>query len=117
MLRRTLAIAIKELLQLRRDPRTTLALFGMPIVMLLIYGYALSFDVQHIRFAVVDQDGTRAGREVSDSFVRSGYFDLVVHGNDVRVLDPLFDAGRIQAALVIPAAYGADLAARRATTL
>ena len=117
MMRRTLAIAIKELLQLRRDPRTTLALFGMPIVMLLLYGYALSFDVQHIRFAVVDHDGTRAGREVADSFVRSGYFDLVVHGNDVRVLDPLFDAGRIQAALVIPATYGADLAARRATTL
>jgi len=117
MMRRTLAIAIKELLQLRRDPRTTLALFGMPIVMLLLYGYALSFDVQHIRFAVVDHDGTRASREVADSFVRSGYFDLVVHGNDVRVLDPLFDAGRIQAALVIPATYGADLAARRATTL
>ena len=45
MIRRTLAVAVKELLQLRRDWRTTLTLLGMPMVLLLIYGYALSFDV------------------------------------------------------------------------
>ena len=117
MLRRTLAIAVKELLQLRRDPRTALTLLGMPMVMLLIYGYALSFDVQHIRLAVVDQDGTRASRDVAQSFLGSGYFDLVLQGRDPRALDPLFDSGRVQAALVIPSGYGADLAARRGTTL
>jgi len=117
MLRRTLAIAVKELLQLRRDPRTALTLLGMPMVMLLIYGYALSFDVQHIRLAVVDQDGTRAAREVAQSFLGSGYFDLVLQGRDPRALDRLFDSGRVQAALVIPSGYGADLAARRGTTL
>ena len=117
MLRRTLAIAVKELLQLRRDPRTALTLLGMPMVMLLIYGYALSFDVQHIRFAVVDQDGTRPSRDVAQAFLQSGYFDLVSQGRDPRVLDALFDSGRIQAALVIPSGYGSDLAARRSTTL
>jgi ABC-2 type transport system permease protein len=117
MLRRTLAIAIKELLQLRRDPRTTLALFGMPIVMLLIYGYALSFDVQHIRLAVVDQDGTRAARDVARAFLESGYFDPVSRGQDPRILDALFDSGSVQAALVIPANYGTDLATWRPTTL
>ncbi len=117
MLRRTLAIAVKELLQLRRDPRTALTLLGMPMLMLLIYGYALSFDVQHIRLAVVDQDGTRAARDVAQSFLRSGYFDLVLQDRDPRSLDPLFDSGRVQAALVIPSGYGADLAARRGTTL
>ncbi len=117
MLRRTLAVAVKELLQLRRDPRTTLALFGMPIVMLLLYGYALSFDVQHIRLLVVDQDGGRAARDVTQSFLKSGYFDLVSQGRDPRVMDPLFDSGVAQAALVIPAGYTSDLAARRATTI
>jgi ABC-2 type transport system permease protein len=117
MLRRTLAIAVKELLQLRRDPRTALTLLGMPMVMLLIYGYALSFDVQHIRFAVVNQDGTRTSRDVAQAFLQSGYFDLVSQGRDPRVLDALFDSGRIQAALVIPTGYGSDLAARRSTTL
>jgi len=117
MLRRTLAVAVKELLQLRRDLRTAFTLFGMPVVLLLLYGYALSFDVQHIRLAVVDQDGTRASRDVATSFLESGYFDLVVQGSDPRVLDRLFDDGRVQAALVIPARYGSGLAARRPTTL
>ncbi len=117
MLRRTLAVAVKELLQLRRDPRTAFTLFGMPVVLLLLYGYALSFDVQHIRLAVVDQDGTRAARDAATAFLESGYFDLVLHTQDPRALDAMFDSGRAQAALVIPAQYGSDLAARRPTTL
>jgi ABC-2 type transport system permease protein len=117
MLRRTLAIAVKELLQLRRDLRTALTLLGMPIVLLFIYGYALSFDVQHIRLAVVDEDSSRGSREVAEAFLRSGYFDLVAHSNDERSLGPLFDSGRAQAALVIPWLYGTNLAAHRPTTL
>ncbi len=117
MIRRTVAIAVKEFLQLFRDWRTMLTLLVMPMVLLLIYGFALSFDVEHIRLAVVDQDGTRASREVREAFLRSGYFDLVAAGHDERSLDALFDSGKVQAALVIPARYGADLAARRATTV
>jgi ABC-2 type transport system permease protein len=117
VIRRTLAIAVKELLQLRRDPRTALTLLGMPVALLFIYGYALSFDVQHIRLAVVDQDGTRAAREVVQSFLRSGYFDLVATLPEARSLDAAFDRGRLQAALVIPARYAADLTAGRPATL
>lgn len=113
MIRRTLAVAIKELLQLRRDWRSTLTLLGMPMVLLMIYGFALSFDVQHIRLAVIDQDGTQAARNVVQAFLESGYFDLVHNGHDVRALDRLFDSGRAQAAVVIPARYGADRAAER----
>jgi ABC-2 type transport system permease protein len=117
MIRRTLAIAVKELLQLRRDPRTALTLLAMPVLLLFIYGYALSFDVQHIRLAIVDEDGSRASRDVAEAFLRSGYFDLVAHGSDVRVLDALFDSGEAQAALVVPARYSDDLAGGRATKL
>ena len=117
MFRRTLAVTVKELLQLRRDPRTALTLLGMPIALLFIYGYALSFDVQHIRLAVVDQDGSRAARDVKDAFLKSGYFDLVSDTSDVRVLDRLFDTGKAQAALVVPPKYGSDLASPRPTTL
>ncbi len=117
MIRRTLAIAVKELLQLRRDLRTALTLLGMPVALLFIYGYALSFDVQHIRLAVVDQDGTRASRDVVQAFLRSGYFDLVAALPEPRSLDAEFDGGRVQAALVIPAEYAADLTAGRRTTL
>ncbi len=117
MIRRTFAITVKELLQLFRDWRTMLTLLVMPMVLLLIYGFALSFDVEHIRLVVIDHDGSRAAREVHEAFLRSGYFDLVASGHDERTLDGMFDVGEAQAALVIPAGYGADLAARRATTV
>ncbi len=117
MIRRTLAVAVKELLQLKRDWRSTAALLGMPLVLLLIYGFALSFDVQHIRLAVIDHDGTQAARDVQQAFLESGYFDLVHRGHDPRVLDGLFDSGRAQAAVVVPDQYGADLAAGRATSV
>lgn len=113
MTRRALAVAVKELLHLRRDWRTSLALLGMPMVLLLIYGYALSFDVQHIRLMVVDLDGTRASRELRESFLRSGYFDLAASGRDQRAVLPAFDSGRAQAALVVPEGYAAALAAGR----
>lgn len=113
MIRRTLAIAVKELLQLRRDPRTSLTLLGMPIVLLFIYGYALSFDVTHIRLAVIDLDRTQASRELSDAFLHSDHFDLVASSEDVRDLDGLMATGKGQAGLVVPAGFDAALAAHR----
>lgn len=117
MIRRVLAVAIKELLQLRRDWRTAFALVAMPVVLLLIYGFALSFDVRDIRLAVVDQSRTRASRELVEAFLQSGYFVRVADLDDSRPLDELFDRGTAQAALVIPAELGADVAGRRRTAL
>ncbi|HOC41625.1 MAG TPA: ABC transporter permease [Thermoanaerobaculales bacterium] len=117
MIRRVLAVAVKELLQLRRDWRTTFALVAMPVVLLLIYGFALSFDVRDIRLAVVDQSRTRASRGVIEAFLQSGYFVRVADLAEPRPLDRLFDRGTAQAALVIPADFGADVAGRRQTTL
>lgn len=117
MIRRTLAVAVKELLQLRRDWRVVFTLILMPMALVLIYGYALSFDVEHIRLVIVDQDGSRAAREAAQAFFSSGHFDHAGTTRDVRELDRLLDTGRAQAALVVPAGYGADLAVRRSTTL
>jgi energy-coupling factor transporter ATP-binding protein EcfA2 len=77
MIRRLAAVAVKELLQLRRDWRTALTLLGMPVLLLLIYGYALSFDVEHVRLAVLDRSGTSASRSVVEGFFSSGYFERV----------------------------------------
>jgi ABC-2 type transport system permease protein len=117
MIRRMLAVAVKELLQLRRDRRTILALLAMPVVLLMIYGFALSFDVRDIRLAVVDQSRSRASREVVEAFLRSGYFARVADLDETRPLDGLFDRGTAQAALVIPTGFGADVAGRRRTAL
>lgn len=117
MIRRILAVAVKELLQLRRDWRTALALLGMPIVLLLIYGYALSFDVQDIRLAVVDLSKTTDSRRLIQAFLESGYFVRVASPAETRPLDELFDSGRVQAALVIGADFADDVTARRSTAL
>ena len=117
MIRRVLATTVKELLQLRRDWRTALALLGMPIVLLMIYGYALSFDVTDIRLGVVDHSRTQASRRLVEAFLKSGYFVQKAVIDDVRPLDDLFTAETIQAALVIPADFASRTSARRPTSI
>jgi ABC-2 type transport system permease protein len=117
VIRRVLATAVKELLQLRRDWRTALALLGMPIVLLMIYGFALSFDVTDIRLGIVDQSRTQDSRRVVEAFLKSGYFVQKAVVDDTRPLDDLFTAETIQAALVIPADFDARTAARRPTSI
>lgn len=117
MIRRILATTVKELLQLKRDWRTALALLAMPVVLLMIYGYALSFDVTDIRFGVVDLSKTRASRQVVEAFLKSGYFVQTAVVDDERPLDHLFDSETVQAALVIPADFANKAAARESTSL
>ncbi|MGC8916541.1 MAG: ABC transporter permease [Thermoanaerobaculum sp.] len=111
MIRRIWAVGYKEVLHGLRDVRTLTALVIMPGVLLLIYGFALSFDVEHVRLGVVDLDGSPAARTLVDRFVAGPTFHLVRYSRDIRDLDAWFDAFEVQAALVIPKGYGAALAA------
>jgi ABC-2 type transport system permease protein len=117
MIRRILATTVKELLQLRRDWRTSMALLAMPVVLLLIYGFALSFDVENIRLGIVDHSRTRASRQVVDAFLKSGHFIRTATLDDLRPTDALLDSGAIQAALVIPADFGSNIAGRGPASL
>ena len=74
---KTVAVARKELRQIRRDRRTLLILLFVPAFFLLIYGYALNFDIRNVRLALQDNDRSSASRELVSAFVNSGYFDLV----------------------------------------
>ena len=73
---KALAVYRKELRQISRDRRTLLILVFVPAFFLLLYGYALNFDIRHIALAVEDRDGTPESRSVVSAFVNSGYFDL-----------------------------------------
>ena len=117
MIRRVLTVALKELLQLKRDWRTAGALLGMPVILLLVYGFALSFDVQDIRLAVVDHSRTPDSRQLVEAFLQTGYFVRVATLDETRPLDRLFDSGHAQAALVIDADFSSELAARRPTAI
>jgi ABC-2 type transport system permease protein len=68
MWQRVLALAQKEFIQIRRDPRTLGMMIVLPIIWLVLFGYAFSFDVKEIKVAVVDNSGTTTGATVADSF-------------------------------------------------
>lgn len=103
------AMVRKELHQISRDRRTLLILVFVPALFLLLYGYALNFDIKNIDLAVEDQDGSTASRALIASFTNSGYFNYAGGVHSQRELDWLVDTNAARAALVIPAGYGRDL--------
>jgi ABC-2 type transport system permease protein len=111
--RKTLSIAVKEFRQIARDRRTLLILLFVPVFFLLLYGYALTFDIRNIPLAVQDNDRSSASREVISTFVNSGYFDFIDDiSNEEEIVRRLED-GSARAVLVIPAGFGRDVRAAR----
>lgn len=107
------AVAVKEMRQIGRDGRTLLILLFVPAFFLFVYGYALNFDIRHIRLVVKDDDRSAASRELVSAFVNSGYFDLTgTVTSDAEVEAAIFD-GDARAALVIPPRFGQDVAQAR----
>ncbi|OFV91314.1 MAG: hypothetical protein A3G76_06780 [Acidobacteria bacterium RIFCSPLOWO2_12_FULL_65_11] len=114
---KTWAVALKELRQIRRDKRRLVILLFVPAFFLLLYGYALNFDVRNIRLGVEDNDRSTASREVISAFVNSGYFDFVREvGSDRDIVDAI-DRDEVRAVLVIPSAFGRDAATLRPTSV
>ncbi|HEU5050665.1 MAG TPA: ABC transporter permease [Gemmatimonadales bacterium] len=114
--RRLVAVARKELIQLRRDRRSLTLAFLLPVALLVIFAYAISWDVRNVRTVVVDDDGTARSRALTEAFAASGYFTLERAG-DSRDVAPLLDRGDAQLALVIPAGFAAELGAGRPAPL
>jgi len=79
MMLRTLALVRKEFLHILRDPRTLGVMFLMPIVQLLLLGYAATTDIEHLRTAVLDGDKTAESRELIEVYRASNYFDIVYY--------------------------------------
>ena len=112
-----LAVMRKEMRQIRRDRRTLLILLFVPAFFLLVYGYALNFDIRHIAIGVDDRDHSSASREVVSAFSNSGYFDVVATVANAREIDGLLNRNDARAVLVIPAKFGSDAAAGRPTSV
>jgi ABC-2 type transport system permease protein len=108
-LRKIRAMARKEMLQASRDPLSLAMLLGVPTMMLLLYGYALNFDVRHVALAVQDQDKSPRSRELVSAFVNSTYFDLVATPEPGQDLERLTARRVAKAILVIPTDYGRTL--------
>ncbi len=107
----------KEFRQIRRDSRSLIFMIFIPAFMLLMFGFALNFDVKHIPLAVVDQDGSRTSRELVEKFRTTEYFDLKAVLGRTDEIDGLMARERIRAALVIPETFSEDLLAGRSPSV
>lgn len=108
-MRKAVAVARKEFRQIVRDQRTLLILLFVPAFFLLLYGYALNFDIRHVRLAVEDNDRTADSRRLVSAFINSGYFDLVASVRSEAEIERLLDRGDARAVLVIPEGLGRRL--------
>ncbi|MGA2039199.1 MAG: ABC transporter permease [Bryobacteraceae bacterium] len=107
--RRTRAMFIKELHHVTRDSRSLLLALAMPVMMLLLYGYALSLDVDHIPALVYDQDGSSASRDLVRQFQGSRFFDIKGFAAGYPQIEREINFSRILMGIVIPRDFGHDL--------
>jgi len=99
------AVAIKEVRQIRRDRRTLVVLLFMPAFFLLLYGYALNFDIRHVSLGVEDRDESPESRQLIASFVQSTYFDVSTSIRSDADVGAAMDRDRARAVLVIPSDF------------
>ncbi len=112
-LRRLWAYARRESLELRRDPiRLAFALLG-PVLLLIAMGYGISFDVERLRYAVLDWDRTPASRAYLEHFGASPYFRALAPIRDQGDLLERMQSGELTLAIEIPPGFGRDLTRAR----
>jgi ABC-2 type transport system permease protein len=102
------AVAIKEFRQIVRDRQSLLVVLFLPGFFLLLYGYALNFDIRHIAMVVQDRDASPESRALVSRFVASTYFDHLGSVHTDADLQRALDEGRARVALVIPDGFGRD---------
>jgi ABC-2 type transport system permease protein len=100
--RRVAAVARKEFLHILRDPRSLAMAIAIPMLMLLLFGYALTLDVDHVPLVVWDQSHTPESREVVSRFSGSPYFSLVRYVDNERDMNRAIDSGQALMGLIIP---------------
>lgn len=108
--RRIVAIARKELIQIRRDPRSLMIVFLMPVIQLLIYGYAVNLDVKHVPLCVYDRDGTQVSQDLLKHFQATDYFNIVRVSDSYRDVIHQIDYGVCTVAVVVPPQFSESLA-------
>ncbi len=117
-LKRILAISNKEFIQIRRDPRSlSLAIF-IPVLLLLIFGYALSLDIDKVQTVVWNQDASsKVARDFLLNFKNSKYFKIIKYTDNYRDIQRMLDGGQAMMALIIPKDFSRLLDSGKASTV
>ena len=111
--RRLRAVCVKELHHITRDPRSLTMALAVPVLMLLLFGFALSLDVDRIPTMIYDQDHSSASRDLIRQFQGSRYFDVRSLVSDYAEIERGIDRSRILIGVVIPRDYGRQLGSSR----
>ena len=117
MLTRLKQMLIKEFIQVFRDKRTRLLLFVPPIIQMLIFGYAATFEIHHVATVVLDLDHSQESRELVSRFTSSPYFDVQQQRTDYRQVGDLIDRGKATVALQINPGFAENLRKGQAASL
>jgi len=117
MISRIISITHKEFIEIRRDPRTLIMVLTLPTVMLLIYGYAINFDIKSIRTVVYDLDNSKQSRDLIGDFINSGYFRIVRYLDRYDDVDKQLNSGKAKMALCIPSDFSRRIAHNQTATL
>ncbi len=104
-IQRLLSIVKKEIIQIRRDPPSLAMAFVVPVMMLLIFGYAVTTDVEHINTAVLDQSNSLESRQLVEVFRNTGYFDTETYVDNFEEMTVLIDSGKARVGIIIPPDY------------
>ena len=114
---RMLSIAWKEMIQARRDRLTMGMMFGIPIIQLLLFGYAINTDVRNIATVVYDQDHSEESRGFVRRMEATGFYDLVGHVDSYEQIGIAMRSRQAMVALVVPPRFGAEVEAGRPAQL
>ncbi len=109
MLARLKQMLIKEFIQVFRDKRTRVVLFGPPIIQMLVFGYAATFEIYHVPTVVLDLDHSQESRDLISRFSSSPYFDVQRQLTDYREIGSLIDKGKATIGLEINAGFAQEL--------
>lgn len=109
MVKRLRHMLVKEFLQLFRDMRMRVIVFAVPLLMLLLFAFALTTDVTNIRTAVLDLDKSTSSREFLNELTASGYFDIVCYIDSQSEIPRLLDRGEARLIIHIPPGYEESL--------
>lgn len=99
------AVAVKEFRHLGRDKRMLAAVVLLPIMLLILFSYALSFQIDHVTTIVVDQDKTATSQQYVQRYAQSTFFHVVAHSDSMSDVDEAFAKGTAKVAVIIPPGF------------
>lgn len=117
MFQRIRSLIRKEIIHIARDPRTLIIMFIVPLIQLILLGYAATTDIEHLRTAVFDADKSPQSRALISAYAASNYFEIANYVGTEEEIRYLIDSGDVRAGLVIPSGYGRNLSAGEKATI